>query len=795
MEQYAIIYGPFHCQLSSEKRAQGELKMLVKSFLMPRNLTKWMEALPSILADPDFYMWGATRDLRQQLGDSMSSPPSKFLLACAFGFTEVVKDPKIPMDAQNDYGKTGLHLASEYGHGDIVQLLLDKGAKTDVLDNGGKTPLYLAVSSGRLRAAEILLEHDNITEISEELLIASLWSGKPDTAMMKLLLDRDEELVILEGVLGEAIAKPGSELVDLVEFLYKLARDMQITNAVLEKGIQAGNVLAIEYLLTQDGDISIDEGILTPACIHPDGPAILSCLSKAYPEMRIPESVLEATLAMWRMEAAYFLLDWDPELKVSPELLKPVIIMSSYDSGELDDNSPMVERLISHYSETTLSEDVLSVAAESCNGAGVMEVMLKHFPDAEITDTVLQAATSNPWHREGFLVLKQLVPRFKGEIDFDSLLRSAMMQSNEEAVCSLLDQYKEIEITEDLVITSIRVTGLEPTCGLLLDRNPAITVSENILLVAAYMRNKCLQTLLARDSSINISRNVLIAAVSSHRLEALGLLFDRATGVQIDEEIMEEAVYNFEDPVAAVNFVYQRNPKVKLSEEVLLRASTGYCGEAMYARLLELYGELPIPEKLWEQGQINDGVREWLLEHGYRPARLGEPPKDIQERIERAAVLGHANSVELYVECAGKDASSEKWITIAKIFNAANGKPKYKDQLAELLASGVDPNFQRPRDGFTALMVAASNGELAVAKAMLKDKAVDIETVNGSSKTALILAIEAGKEEVVKLLFEHGAIFDVFRDFTCSRAYSAAKEKGFKGVLEALNKYDGKIDY
>jgi ankyrin repeat protein len=791
MEHYAIIYGPFHCQLSGEKRVQDELRTLMKSFLMPRNLTKWMEVLPSILNDPDFYGWGVPWELQGQLFDSITSPPSKFLLACVFGFTEVVKDPKVPVDAQNQYGRTALHLASTYGHDDIVQLLLDKGAKTDVLDDNGKTPLCLAVSGGHLRAAEILLEHDNVTEISEELLIASLWSGDPDTAMMKLLLDRDEELVIPEGVLVEAIAKSGNELIDLIEFLYKLAHDMQITNAVLGKGISAGNVPAIEYLLAQDGDISIDEEILKLACTHLDGPAILSCLSKAYPKTRIPENVLQEALRSWRMEAAYLLLDWDPELKVSPDLLEPVVSITSFSfSGKLDNNAPTVERLISRYSETTLSEDILSAAAGSSNGGDILEVMLKRFPDVEITDTVLQAAVSNPWRHEGFLAFKQLLPRCKGEIDIDSLLRAAMMLSNEEAVCCILDQHKEIEITEDLVITSIQVTGSEPTCGLLLDRNPAITVNENILLAAAYMRNKCLQTLLARDSSINISREVLVTALPSHRLELLKPLFDRATGVQIDEEIMAAAVENFEDPVEALNFVYQRNPQVKLPEEVLLRVSRDSRGEAVYTRLLELYGKLPIPEKLWEQEYIDDGAREWLLEHDYRPAHLGEPPENIQERIELAAILGYPKSVELYVECAGKDASFEKWITIAKIFNAAEGKPKYKDQLAELLASGVDPNFQRPLDGSTALMVAASNGKLDVVKTMLENKDVNIEAVDNCNKRALILAIEAGKEEVVELLFEHGAIFGVFGDFTSLNAWSVAKQKGFKGVLEVLKKYD-----
>jgi ankyrin repeat protein len=790
MEHYAILYGPFHCQFSGEKRVQDELKTLMKSFLMPRNFTKWMEVLPSIVNDPDFYSWGVPWELEYQLDDSISSPPSKFLLACAFGFTEVIKDPKVPTDARNQHGRTGLHLASRYGHDDVVQLLLDKGAKTDVLDTDGKAPLYLAVYNGHLRAAEILLEHDNVTEISEELLIASLWSGDPDTAMMKLLLDRDEELVIPEGVLVEAITKSGNELIDLVEFLYKLAHDVQITNAVLEKGIWAGNIRAIEYILDQENDISIDDEILKQACTHLDGPAILSCLSKVYPKTHISESVLEDALKSWHMEAAYVLLDWDPELKVSPELLKPVISMSWFSSsGKLDDNTPAVERLIGHYSETTLSEDILVTAAGSSSGGDVVEMMLKRFPDAEITDAVLQAAVSNPWRHEGFLAFKQLLPRCQGDIDIGNLLRAAMMLSNEEAVCYLLDQHKEIEVTEDLVITSIRVTGTEPTCGLLLDRNPAITVNENILLNAAYMRNKCLQVLLARDSSITISREVLLTALPSHRLELLKHLFDRAIGVQIDEEIMEAAVCNFEDPAEALNFVYQRNPKVKLSEEVLLKASMDYRGKAVYARLLELYGNLPIPEKLWEQEYIDEGAKEWLLEHGYRPARLGEPPKDIQDRIEYAAILGYPNSVELYVEWAGKDASSEKWITIAKIFNAANGKPKYKDQLAELLASDVDPNFQRSLDGSTALMIAASNGELAIVKTMLENKAVNIEAVDNSNKRALIVAIEAGKEEIVELLFEHGASFGAFGDFVSMRARSVAEQKGFKGVLEVLKRY------
>ena len=75
-------------------------------------------------------------------------------------------------------------------------------------------------------------------------------------------------------------------------------------------------------------------------------------------------------------------------------------------------------------------------------------------------------------------------------------------------------------------------------------------------------------------------------------------------------------------------------------------------------------------------------------------------------------------------------------------------------------------------------------GELAVVKTMLENNAVNIEAVDNSNKRALIVAIEAGKEEVVELLFEHGAIFGTFRDFISINAWSVAKQRGFKGALE-----------
>jgi ankyrin repeat protein len=61
-------------------------------------------------------------------------------------------------DPNESYGgATGLHLAAEWGYGEIVELLLRNGAKVDAVDRLGKTPLLWAVANGHEEIARLLL--------------------------------------------------------------------------------------------------------------------------------------------------------------------------------------------------------------------------------------------------------------------------------------------------------------------------------------------------------------------------------------------------------------------------------------------------------------------------------------------------------------------------------------------------------------------------------------------------------------------------------------------------------------
>ncbi|OCK77967.1 ankyrin, partial [Lepidopterella palustris CBS 459.81] len=61
------------------------------------------------------------------------------------------------IDACNDRnGRTALHMASIYGKGDIVQLLLKSGADPLLQDKDGYCPLHYAVSEGHHLSTKLL---------------------------------------------------------------------------------------------------------------------------------------------------------------------------------------------------------------------------------------------------------------------------------------------------------------------------------------------------------------------------------------------------------------------------------------------------------------------------------------------------------------------------------------------------------------------------------------------------------------------------------------------------------------
>ncbi len=76
--------------------------------------------------------------------------------------TEEVKIKEIKdvvyIDVPDMFGRTALHYAAEFGHADVVKLLLRRGASLEVLDKIKMTPLAVAAQQGHFECVKALVE-------------------------------------------------------------------------------------------------------------------------------------------------------------------------------------------------------------------------------------------------------------------------------------------------------------------------------------------------------------------------------------------------------------------------------------------------------------------------------------------------------------------------------------------------------------------------------------------------------------------------------------------------------------
>lgn len=207
MIEYATMFWPVHCGLSGEKRDIPPLAPPISTFIMQRRVGNafkaWMEDARALAKS-----LGVLDPLAAKLRDCFCSPPSPFFLACVFGLHEVVERISVSDTTRCESGFGGLHLASKYGHEQVVQVLLGKGASANSKDAYGRTPLYYAAENGYSKIIEVLLNHDKDIEITPDILSKAAYASlKQQENVLELLLHRDGKIQISQAVLSAAIGK------------------------------------------------------------------------------------------------------------------------------------------------------------------------------------------------------------------------------------------------------------------------------------------------------------------------------------------------------------------------------------------------------------------------------------------------------------------------------------------------------------------------------------------------------------------------------------------------------------
>ena len=75
-----------------------------------------------------------------------------------YGLLTVKKLFSANIESATKFYWTALHLASYHGYGDIIQVLLENGAKLNVQNQFGQTPVMMAVGENHPKAAELLVK-------------------------------------------------------------------------------------------------------------------------------------------------------------------------------------------------------------------------------------------------------------------------------------------------------------------------------------------------------------------------------------------------------------------------------------------------------------------------------------------------------------------------------------------------------------------------------------------------------------------------------------------------------------
>jgi ankyrin repeat protein len=129
------------------------------------------------------------------------------------------------------YDATELHLASEFGHADFAQLLLEHGADTAAVDDTGFTPLCRASYEGHAEVARAILERGaeidtNLNDFNWTPLQLALDNGHVEAAQVLLVYGADTEVRDDEGFTPLHSASASGQL-DVARVLLEHGADLE----------------------------------------------------------------------------------------------------------------------------------------------------------------------------------------------------------------------------------------------------------------------------------------------------------------------------------------------------------------------------------------------------------------------------------------------------------------------------------------------------------------------------------------------------------------------------------------
>ena len=150
----------------------------------------------------------------------------------------LIEEDASVVESTDGFGLTPLRWAAFYGHKDIVDLLLNRGAKINPKEKGGRTPLYWAAKQGHMDVVDLLVARGAVTKAgATKLLFVAAEEGCVPLA----------EVAIANG--GDVNASEGKD---------------QEGWTPLTEASQEGQTEIVKLLLANGADVTVNWGGMTP---------------------------------------------------------------------------------------------------------------------------------------------------------------------------------------------------------------------------------------------------------------------------------------------------------------------------------------------------------------------------------------------------------------------------------------------------------------------------------------------------------------------------------------------------
>lgn len=456
--------------------------------------------------------------------------------------------------------------------------------------------------------------------------------------------------------------------------------------------------------------------------------------------------------------------------------------------GSLD----IMKAIIPSYKNACLPAAILKQAAESYEGDKILELLFSTLKEVPITDGMLAAAAGN--NPAGKRILKLLFQKRPDIRVTKGMISRAFDSSTDDELLLLFEHDRRAPIDEDLLIKAVQVQKKSIKMRYILGVRPETRITTRVLRKAISLsRYSTVKLFFEHDNDLKMTEDLLKVAAGEghHGMETLQFLLGRSDPALVTTDVLLAGTRRPNSPHKAIEVLLSHNPKVKISEKVMIESIKGDLNGNILDHLLKQRGGQAVTRKVVDEAiKCHERLLTWtwrskdeptslkilqkrVPENPYLKRKLQEtnskPPLDTQPKhtnplptaIPDVASRGDVGNLRKLLD-EGFDANASHGTSCGCDHTDGKGtalqrasKQRNLAMVKLLLEHGAHPDLQEGEYG-NPLQEATIEGDLELVKLLFEHKA-SINYAGGRHGSPLIAASKADDVNIVRYLLDQGA--------------------------------------